>query len=70
MLKILLLILLLAFACAAAMALMARLSRISSQLGDLHRDMARNEAELKRRVAVANAEHQKNQTENSEEKIG
>jgi len=51
--KFIILILLLGFACAVAMMLIRRLHTIASDLGDLKRDMARNESELRRRVAVA-----------------
>jgi hypothetical protein len=54
MFKLILLLLLLAFACAAAMALLARLSRISSQLRDLHGEVERKNRELDGRVAQLN----------------
>ncbi len=63
MFKFLLLILLLGFACAAAMMLVQRLNSIASQLGELKRDMARNESELRRRAAALEAEN-KNAGEN------
>jgi hypothetical protein len=58
--KFIILLLLLGFACAVAMMLLRRLHTITSDLGDLKRDMARNESELRRRVAIAE-QNKKNQ---------